>query len=290
MQVANLENIAYHYICRNPVLFRSAEREFFRSNVYIAGAYELTKKWYVDFGKIPFDPTNAHSDQLKEVARNEIVNLKLDPNKKLEENLDSLLNTIELLIGFDYSRYNADWSKQVVEGWIMWEKFQEGMKKSIKYQQSVKITPENTSEIIANCKNIITNSAHLTFDSDDGVDFMDTEAHRQMMPSELYQCKNHIINQWKGGGFEPGTLTHLWGASNTGKSIFLANFALDFFTAGYNVLLFSLEMSTHKIIKRIAANAFDIPMDKYSDLSQDSTYVGGLMSTFRDQQMTVVIQ
>ncbi len=287
LDIANIDNLAYHHICRNPALFRLVEAKFF-SNIYTGAVFEATKKWYTEFNILPFDINNPRPDQLRDYSLSLISTsqLKLDATKNQVDNIESFKSILEYVVLFDFTKYDKVWIDKVGVSFVKWANFWEGLTKSTTYVRSVKPTPDNVDEIINNAKNIITNRSNIVFDNDDGVDFMDPEAHKQISASELYRTRNAVINTWLGGGFEPGTLTHLWGASNVGKSIFLGNFALDMFMGGYNVLLFSLEMATHKIIKRIGANAFDIQLNRYSDLSQNPEFVGEKIKNFRDQQFS----
>jgi hypothetical protein len=68
------------------------------------------------------------------------------------------------------------------------------------------------------------------------------------------------------------------------NSIWLGNIATNPVLNGYNVLLISVEMGIAKIHRRVGANLFDIPMDKYRDFANDDNRILSAMHDFREKQ------
>ncbi len=73
------------------------------------------------------------------------------------------------------------------------------------------------------------------------------------------------------------------------NSIFLGSLAYNMHLNGHNVLLVSLEMATYKILRRIGANAFDVPFKEYENLAGNPEKIGGLIKDFKAKCNTEVI-
>lgn len=66
------------------------------------------------------------------------------------------------------------------------------------------------------------------------------------------------------------------------NSIFLANDAVNFVRRGHNVSVISAEMSGHKFVKRIGANALNIPMSEYGKKAKDKNFIKRRLETLSD--------
>ncbi len=66
------------------------------------------------------------------------------------------------------------------------------------------------------------------------------------------------------------------------NSIFLANDAVNFVRRGHNVAVISAEMSGHKFVKRIGANALNIPMSEYAKKAKDKGFIKRRLDTISD--------
>lgn len=122
----------------------------------------------------------------------------------------------------------------------------------------------------AKAKEIMDDMAKVTIDTDLGLDFDDIQ---KMI--EYYQernigilTRNKEMNKRLGTGFLPGTLTLIMAASGIGKSLLMTDLVSDFIIQGKNSLLISLEMGDKEIMKRVHANAMDLPINSLIDLSK----------------------
>jgi replicative DNA helicase len=63
------------------------------------------------------------------------------------------------------------------------------------------------------------------------------------------------------------------GETNSGKSLWLQNIAINAANAGKNVIYFSLEMSEKKVMKRLGAMRLRIPINEYEDTAKNKEYM-----------------
>jgi hypothetical protein len=267
-------------------LFKIVDDDFFK-NIFVSRLFRLTKSYYTKFNTLPFDLENPTVDQIKEIATRNVEKVITDAQLDKEENLDAFVTNTEHIISSNYKRYDPKWIVETVNAWIEWENQQKGFRLSIEYQKTVKVTPENVKEVIKKSRDIINSRSNVIVDEDDGVDFDDPEAHKQIDPKDLVNTGYKNLNLWlsgkPSGGFEPATLSLFIAEPNIGKSIWLGNLALNMMMNGFNVLLISLEMATYKIYRRLGSNAFGVEMNKYSDFANDTAMVTNFIKEFKER-------
>jgi len=109
-----------------------------------------------------------------------------------------------------------------------------------------------------------TEACNISLVDDIGMDYLeDIDSHIET----ICRPNNVISSGWKwldeklGGGFqaEGKALYALAGGTNSGKSIFLGNIAINILKQSKTVLIISLEMSEDMYARRISANLSDIP-------------------------------
>ena len=134
---------------------------------------------------------------------------------------------------------------------------------------------DSAIECVNKIKAITDEATSVNFnDTDDlGVDFDDAEEHTQDH-SELkvktgWETLDHVL----GGGWDVSTFNVIMGETNSGKSLWMQNFAVNSANMGYNVLYITLEMSVKKTLKRLGSMRLKIPIDKYDDLSNDTEFM-----------------
>lgn len=113
---------------------------------------------------------------------------------------------------------------------------------------------------------ILDERAKLNIDSDLGIEFSDTseiiDYYDQKTDGLLTQ--HFSLNTRLGSGFLPGTLNVILAPSGIGKSLLMTDLISGWVKQGKNCLLVSLEMSDKEVMKRVHANALEIPI---ADLS-----------------------
>lgn len=289
----NADKVVYHYVCRNLNLFDKIQEKWF-TNPYIAKLFKLSKLFFDNFKVAIFDVNNPNITQIENfaVANKELV--ETDSLLTKDENLRLFLTNAEHVIKHDYKQYSLNYINELINATIEWHSFQDGLKQAVEYQKINK--PKSLDEmrkIIAQCKEYVSLGASVRLDNDLGVDFYDPEAHIQPPQGELLNSGFRSINEWvcgnTSGGFERGTTSIFISLPNIGKSIFLGNLAYNMHLNGHNVLLVSLEMATYKILRRIGANAFDIPIKEYENLAGNQEKIGNLIKDFKNKCNTELI-
>ena len=110
-------------------------------------------------------------------------------------------------------------------------------------------------------------------DEELGSDFDDIDAHVQDIKRNKISTGWSNLDDLLGGGWDKKTLNIIAGGSNSGKSLWLTNVAVNAANQGKNVVYFSLEMSESKIMKRLVSIRLKIPIDEYDDRSKDKSYM-----------------
>lgn len=106
---------------------------------------------------------------------------------------------------------------------------------------------------------------------DKGISFFDEI---ENLPSDINRLRSKLftlglpkMDKAMGGGITPGTLTTIIGAPKGGKSMWLVNVAYHNMLRGYNVVVFTLEISDIKWRNRVASRISGVSMDQLSEKS-----------------------
>ena len=134
------------------------------------------------------------------------------------------------------------------------------------------ITDEKKVNLTGAIPDMLKDALSVSFDTNIGHDFMDDAEPR----FEYYHKREkripfdiELLNKITKGGVTPGTLNILVGGTNSGKTLFLTNFASSYLQQGYNVLYITLEISEEEIAKRVDANLMNVSMNDIYDLRRD---------------------
>lgn len=117
---------------------------------------------------------------------------------------------------------------------------------------------------------IMDERAKITVDSDLGLDLDDIDSMIAYYSERMVglRTQHKELNKRLGPGFLPGTLSLILAASGIGKSLMMTDIISGLIKNGKNILLVSLEMSDKEIMKRVHANAMDLPINSLIDLSK----------------------
>jgi replicative DNA helicase len=112
--------------------------------------------------------------------------------------------------------------------------------------------------------------AKVSIDTDLGLDLDDIDTMIEYYSERLtgIRSQHTELNKRLGPGFLPGTLSVILAASGVGKSLLMTDLISGMVKNNKNVLLVSLEMSDKEIMKRVHANAMDLPINSLLDLSK----------------------
>ena len=117
---------------------------------------------------------------------------------------------------------------------------------------------------------IMDERAKVSIDTDLGLDFDDIDEMIQYYSERMIgiRTQHKELNKRLGPGFLPGTLSLILAASGVGKSLMMTDLISGMIKDNKNVLLISLEMADKEIMKRVHANAMDLPINSLLDLNK----------------------
>jgi replicative DNA helicase len=125
-------------------------------------------------------------------------------------------------------------------------------------------------ELKLQAQKIMDARSKLVIDSDLGIDFDDIdEMIAYYSERNLGILTEHEkLNIRLGAGFLPATLSVILAAQGIGKSLLMTDLVSGMIKDGKNVLLVSLEMIDKEVMKRVHANAMELPINSLLDLNK----------------------
>lgn len=239
------EKLFFQHALKNPKYLTSINPGFFENELDVVA--NVAKKFYEEFNEVP------SKDQVNALIRN---------SKYAEEITPNIVNTI---FDVNYKEYDEDWLQRGTETFIQYKNFEKELFSMIKYVKMQDFNQDNTNDIITKAISMISDKGSLSFDDDLGLDFFNPTSHYQIANEKVPSGKDFVDRLC--GGYDKKTLICYAGEQNIGKSIWLANDAVNAVKMGQNTLFISAEMADRKVVKRIGSNLLNIRMDKYDQES-----------------------
>jgi replicative DNA helicase len=136
---------------------------------------------------------------------------------------------------------------------------------------------------------IMDERAKISIDTDLGLDFDDIDAMIQYYSERMLgiRTQHKELNKRLGPGFLPGTLSIILAASGVGKSLMMTDLISGMIKENKNILLISLEMADKEIMKRVHANAMDLPINSLLDLNKTDGEIAKLDRPHVTKEMIV---
>jgi replicative DNA helicase len=136
---------------------------------------------------------------------------------------------------------------------------------------------------------IMDERSKVSIDSDLGLDFDDIET------MIAYYSERNVgiltaheqLNKRLGPGFLPATLSVILAASGIGKSLLMTDLISGMIKNNKNILLVSLEMADKEIMKRVHANAMDLPINSLLDLNKTQEELAKLERPLIDKEQVL---
>lgn len=231
----------FKYMLKNPTYLMKIRRGFFQLDD-LQKIAEVAKGFYTKYKETP------SCEQMKLLLR--------------ENDFGITQDAIEDYYNVDIIGLDVEYLKQTVEGWIKYQAFVRNMSDAATMVKTSNVSFENANELVDKAVDKVAETRTITFDDDMGQDFFDTDNHTSTKEDKISYTWDYW-NKSSGGGLDPKTLTAYIGGTNIGKSVILCNDAVEFVRKGKNTLFVSCEMSEKKVMRRMAANLYNITLEEY---------------------------
>lgn len=211
--------------------------------------FKLIKSYYKEYRQVPSLTELVAS--VKNVSNAEIRN-------EIVKSLQTINSTDEV--------QNIDFMIDETVSWV----------KDAMYMEALQIGSDGLMKKDDNLKlkaqQIMDARAKVSVDSDLGLDFDDIDAMIKYYSERNIgiRTQHDELNKRLGPGFLPGTFSVILAASGIGKSLLMTDLISGIIKKNKNILLVSLEMADKEIMKRVHANAMDLPINSLTDLSKTS--------------------
>jgi replicative DNA helicase len=245
------EKAFFNWFLTKPQYLKTLNRGFF-SNPDVDVLAQVAKEFFLKFGEAP------SSVQMKALVK--------DRPQEISDDI------VESVYDKNITSYEQDWLKRTAESWIKWRHFDKQLIKTIEYVKTQNVSPENVEDVVNRAISMISAEGAVHFDADVGLDFFNPEHHIQRTSKKI-ETGWSFVDRISGGGYDPKSLIIYAGMANVGKSIWLANDAVNFVRMGHNVVFITAEMSSQKVLKRIGSNLLDISMTEYDEKSTNRDFI-----------------
>lgn len=256
----NIDVITFHYLCKNPQLLPQINPKMFKVDS-VKLLFKIVKAFIEKYGTVP---SMDSVTQIRDVAAEDKEVQMFNPAKQPEDCINEFLGIAEGIMSHPMHQYSPEYIVKSSEAYLVHRKMETGADVTVTYLANSKPNADNIQEIVAKAQSMFLTQTTLILHEERAINFWSPEAHIQVQPEDLIPCSWPTLNKFLNGGFERKTLTHFWGAPNTGKTLFLATLARDMSMLGKNIFVASLEMDPKKYAKRMGSALFDLPMSEYA--------------------------
>jgi archaellum biogenesis ATPase FlaH len=254
----DFEKVFYLYVRQNSNYFRTVNTSFF-DNEEIGTLFSIDKTFFDKFQQTP------SKEQLKLIAKQD----------KFVDRVSD--NIIDIVFDEPIESYDENWVKETSESWILWKSLDKSLFDTLEYVKTVKVTPANVMEVVNKVKTLINERNSITFDQSLGSNFFEYSSH--VSPADSKITTNHNWVDHFSGGYRTKSLIVYAGEQNIGKSIWLANDAVNYVKAGYDVAVISAEMAEVDFIHRIGANLLNVRISEYEKNSKNPDFIKSRLSS-----------
>jgi len=239
------EKLIFAFLLKKPEYLTAIGKGFFQ-NVDLDKIAMIAQSFYKKYGESP------SCEQMRALVKD-----------VKDDNIDSEI--VNAIYDVDIREYDNDWLRSTTEAFIRWKTLAKKLVQAVEYTKLTEVSIENVEDVVNTAVNIVGDANTIEFDKDLGLDFFDSTSHRSVVEDKMPYTWEYF-NKISHGGLDPKTLNVYLGQTNVGKSIVLCNDAASFVRNGKNVVYITLEMSELKAQRRIAANLFDVTMEKYDEI------------------------
>jgi replicative DNA helicase len=223
----------------------------------------LKKKYFVDIGNQElFNLVQEYYGEYRSIpSLTELVaKVKNVSNAEIRAEVIKSLQTVSSTEEVQNIEFLCDETVSWVKDAMYMEALQVGSDGLMKKDDNLKLKAQK----------IMDERAKISIDTDLGLDFDDIEQMIQYYSERMIgvRTQHNELNKRLGPGFLPGTLSIILAASGVGKSLMMTDLISGMIKDNKNILLVSLEMADKEIMKRVHANAMDLPINSLLDLNK----------------------
>lgn len=251
LESEHFEKLFFLYTLQEPKFLKNVENRYFKDDQLGTLAF-VSRKFYEEYREVPT------KDQLKFLVE-----------QAYEDEVDPEI--VDAIFDIDLQTYSKDWLERISGAWIKYKGFITGLSSGVEYAKNTKITPDNVDDVIGKVRQLINDRGRINMDDDLGSNFYDPESH-QMPDEELIPSPHEFYNDLC-DGYSIGDLIVYMGQPSVGKSLWMANDAVNYILNGYDVGIVSAEMREQKFIKRMGSNIFNVPVNDYDRFAKDQKKV-----------------
>ncbi len=245
---SDFEKIFYLYVRGNQNYLKTVTKEFFE-NEEIGTLFEIDKTFFNRFKNVPT------KEQLKAISKQDKFVDKISDN------------IIDIIFDEPIDSYDEKWVKETSEAMILWKNLDKSLIDTYEFIKTVKVNPNNVLEIINKVKTLINERNNITFNESMGRNFFEVESHIPEVNSKITTGHNWVDHL--SGGYRTKSLIVYAGEQNIGKSIWLANDAVNYVKAGYDVAVITAEMAEIDFTYRIGSNLLNIQISEYEKIAKN---------------------
>ena len=251
------EKIFYLYTREQPKYLKNVSDGFYESDD-ISTLNSITTQFYNRFHQIP------SKEQLKLVAKQD----------KFKDRITD--NIIDVIFDEPLDSYDQEWVESTAQSWILWKSLDKSLVDTLEYVKTVNVGPDNVKDVINKVKLLINERNSISFNQNLGKDFFESSNHVPEPNSKITTCHNWIDRFT--GGYRNKSLIVYAGEQNIGKSIWLANDAVNYVKAGLDVAVITAEMADIDFIHRIGSNMLTVKVSEYEKLSKNPDFIKSRLS------------
>ena len=253
-----MEKVFFFFFLENPNQISNVEPYFFR-NENIQFIYSILRDDYLK-SKNKIVPTSQQIFAMTKLH---------DPEGKISDKL------LKIILKGDNKKYEDEWLEPSFKAWKISNLVKNNVMKSIDFVRWIDdVNYDNVVEIAYKINQIFNEVQLIDSDEDDlGDDFDDPESHKQEYNRFKIPTGWSCLDNMMTGGWDYASLNVLLGETNVGKSMWLNNIAVNMADQGKNVLFITLEMASHKCMKRMGSMRLKIPIDDYDEKSKDTIFM-----------------
>jgi replicative DNA helicase len=210
--------------------------------------FKLIKKYYNEYKQIP---------SLQEL----VAQVKNVPSEETRTTIVQDLKKVNATEEVQNTQFMLDETVKFVKEAIFYEALILG---------SDGVTEKSEAKQIKS-RQLMEEMAKVSIDTDLGLSFDDIDEMIKYYQEKLIgvRTQHDELNKRLGAGFLPGTLSIILAASGVGKSLLMTDLVSGMMKAGKNCLLISMEMQDKEIMKRVHANALDLPINNLRELPEE---------------------